>query len=82
VSGPRYVNTDFSAIKHFNLPFREGMGLDFRAEFFNLFNHAQFGLPNSDIGTQFGNPNSSSFGIINETVNDARLIQFAIKLKF
>ena len=82
VSGPRYINTDFSAIKHFPLPFREGMGLDFRAEFFNLFNHAQFGLPNSDIGTSFGNPNSSSFGIINETVNDARLIQFALKLKF
>jgi len=75
VSGPHYVNTDFSAIKHFPLPFREGMGLDFRAEFFNLFNHAQFGLPNSDI-------NGNSFGIINQTVNDARLIQFALKLKF
>ncbi len=82
VSGPRYINTDFSAVKHFPLPFREGTVLDFRAEFFNLFNHAQFALPNSDIGTSFGNPNSGSFGKINQTVNDARLIQFALKLKF
>ena len=87
--GPRFVNTDFSAIKHFVLPFREGMGLDFRAEFFNIFNHAQFGLPSSDIavGRDPKNPkvvpkNSSNFGVINSTVNDARLIQFALKLNF
>ena len=76
------MNTDFSAVKHFALPFHEGMSLDFRAEFFNLFNHAQFALPNSDISTKFGFPNSGSFGKINETVNDARLVQFALKLKF
>ena len=34
-----FVNTDFSVIKNFLLPFREGMGVQFRAEFFNLFNH-------------------------------------------
>ena len=39
VYGPRFVNTDFSIIKDFPLPFREGMSLQFRAEFFNLFNH-------------------------------------------
>ena len=44
VTGPGFVNTDFSIIKQFALP-REGMGLNFRAEFFNLFNHAQFGFP-------------------------------------
>jgi hypothetical protein len=42
--GPRFVNTDFSVIKHFPLPW-ENMGLDFRAEFFNLFNHPHFFLP-------------------------------------
>jgi hypothetical protein len=80
--GPRFVNTDFSAIKHFPLPFREGMGLDFRAEFFNLFNHAQFALPNSDIAAAFGTPISGTFGKINSTVNNPRLVQFALKLKF
>ena len=87
--GPNFVNTDFSAIKHFVLPFREGMGLDFRAEFFNLFNHSQFGLPRSDIavGRDPSNPdvvprNSPTFGVINSTVNNPRLIQFALKLNF
>ena len=42
VYGPRFVNTDFSVIKDFPLSFREGMNLQFRAEFFNLFNHPQF----------------------------------------
>ena len=77
VYGPDFVNTDFSAIKHFILPYREGMGLDFRAEFFNLFNHAQFGLPNADLAGSVG-----TFGLINTTVNNPRLIQFALKLNF
>ncbi len=82
VYGPRFVNTDFSIIKDFPLSFREGMGVQFRAEFFNLFNHSQFyldgvaGSGEQDINTQ------SSFGVINNTVNNPRLIQFALKLKF
>ena len=82
VNGPDFVNTDFSAIKHFKLPFRDGMQVDFRAEFFNLFNHAQFGAPASDIAAAFGQPNSGSFGVISSTVNNPRVIQFALKLKF
>jgi hypothetical protein len=76
VYGPDFVNTDFSAIKHFILPYREGMGLDFRAEFFNVFNHAQFAQPGADISSP------STFGVINGTVNNPRLIQFALKLQF
>ncbi|MGC1293552.1 MAG: hypothetical protein WA869_00805, partial [Alloacidobacterium sp.] len=74
VTGPGFVNTDFSVIKQFMLP-REGMGLNFRAEFFNLFNHAQFGLPINDI-------NAIGFGAVNSTVNNPRLVQFALKLTF
>ncbi len=44
VSGPDFINTDFSVIKHFPLT-SEGARIDFRGEFFNLFNHPQFGLP-------------------------------------
>jgi hypothetical protein len=73
--GPGFVNTDFSLIKHFALP-REGMRLDFRAEVFNLFNHAQFGQPGAD----FNSP--ATFGVINSTVNNPRLIQGALKLVF
>jgi hypothetical protein len=73
VTGPDFVNTDFSVIKTFPLP-RE-MGLNFRAEFFNLWNHAQFGLPVNDIS-------APGFGAENSTVNNPRLVQFALKLMF
>ncbi len=72
--GPDFVNTDFSVIKQFALPW-ENMGLNFRAEFFNLFNHAQFGMPVNDI-------NAIGFGSVNSTVNNPRLVQFGLKLTF
>lgn len=82
VSGPDFVNTDFSAIKHFLMPFREGMRLDFRAEFFNLFNHPQFGTPGSSVCSACPQLDTAGFGAINTTVNNPRLIQFALKLAF
>jgi hypothetical protein len=79
LSGPGFVNTDFSVIKHFALA-REGMRLDFRTEFFNLFNHPQFGAPGGNgTGADF---NSPTFTAINYTVNNPRLVQFALKLAF
>jgi hypothetical protein len=82
VYGPRFVNVDFSAIKNIPLSFREGMSLQFRAEFFNLFNHPHYyllgfaGVGEQDISTP------SSFGVITQTLNDSRVVQFALKLKF
>jgi hypothetical protein len=82
VYGPRFVNTDFSIIKDFALPFREGMGLQFRAEFFNFLNHTQYYLDGvGDSGQQDINT-PSSFGVLNNTVNNPRLVQFALKLRF
>jgi hypothetical protein len=85
VYGPRFVNTDFSLIKEFPLSFREGMNLQFRAEFFNLFNHPNFALPNVTV-------NSSGFGSIASTPDVAnqnplgdggpRQAQLALKLVF
>lgn len=80
LSGPGFVNTDFSLIKRFRVT--ERVGADFRAEFFNLFNHAQFGLPNADLASAFGNPVNSNLGTILYTVNNPRLIQFALKFTF
>jgi hypothetical protein len=74
VVGPDFVNSDFSIIKTFPLH-REGMGLNFRAEFFNLFNHPEFGAPIADI-------NQPAFGAVNSTVNNPRLMQLALKLSF
>ena len=82
VSGPDFVNSDFSVIKQFRLP-RE-MGLNFRAEFFNLFNHPQYGSPIADIN--YNSPPAGTvspfFGTVNSTVNNPRLIQLALKLTF
>jgi hypothetical protein len=82
VYGPRFVNTDLSLIKDLPLSFHEGASLQFRAEFFNLFNHPQYWMPGiSGTGEQdIGSP--SSFGVISSTVNNPRLVQFALKLKF
>ena len=53
LSGPGFVNTDFSLIKHFRVG--ERAGAEFRAEFFNLFNHPHL-VPNADLASGFGNP--------------------------
>jgi hypothetical protein len=80
LGGPDFVNTDFSVIKHF-VP-HEGWRLDFRAEIFNLFNHPQFGIPGEAGNAAGADFNSSTFAVINYTVNNPRLVQFALKLAF
>lgn len=80
--GPRYVNTDLSLVKHIPLPY-EGVGMDFRAEFFNLWNHPLFYLKGGPSGMQ-DISSGSNFGVINETTEDngQRVIQLALKLTF
>ena len=73
VIGPPLVDVDFSTSKSF--AFSEKRRLDFRTEFFNLFNHPIFGQPNSTVGT-------GSFGAITGTRVDSREIQFALKLNY
>ena len=70
--GPGFANWDFSAFK--NLRVAEGKEFQFRAEFFNVLNHTNFRLPDSDI-------NSSTFNQI-LAAQDPRLIQFALKFLF
>jgi hypothetical protein len=66
-------NWDFSVSKITRLT--EQLGLDFRAEFFNLFNRVQFAPPN----TSFGGP---SFGLITSQANNPRQIQFSLRASF
>ena len=85
VSGPNYINTDFSLIKH--IAVTERTMLDFRAEFFNLWNHPHLYLPGSPGVSNMQDINApGSFGFANATVNnlagDSRVIQFALKLAF
>jgi hypothetical protein len=72
VQGPGYQEWDFSAFK--NIPIKESKSLQFRAEFFNVFNHANFRLPNNDIS-------SPTFGEISEAL-PGRQVQLALKLLF
>ena len=80
VTGPDFVNTDFSLIKQFRLT--ERVGLNFRTEFFNLFNHPQFFLAGSSLTTMQDINSPSTFGKITQTANNPRLIQFALRLTF
>ncbi len=79
VYGPRFVNTDFSLFKNF--PFRERYALQFRAEFFNLFNHPQFGLTGSSA-TLMQDISAGNYDVINQTVHDPRVVQLALRLDF
>ena len=75
VSGPGQVNFDFSVRKRTVWGSSENRNVEFRAEFFNFFNHAQFGDP----VTTFGLP---SFGVINSTIVSPRVVQVALKFNF
>jgi len=70
VIGPGYVNTDLSLQK--NIPVTEAMKLQFRVDFFNLFNHVNFNAPSTFI---------PGGGLLN-TSQDARQMQFALKFYF
>ena len=71
--GPHQSQTDFAVLKTFATS--ENTHVDFRAEFFNIFNHTQFFNPDGNFsdGAQFGQVNQ---------VRDPRLVQFALKLFF
>jgi outer membrane receptor protein involved in Fe transport len=70
--GPGYANWDFSMLK--NVSLTESKQLQFRAEFFNILNHTNFRLPDSDIS-------SPTFNQI-QAAQDPRLIQFALKFLY
>lgn len=70
--GPGLNNFDMALMKDFHLT--ESKTLEFRAEWFNIFNHAQFATPN-------GNINSGTFGLVTGA-NAPRIGQLALKLYF
>jgi hypothetical protein len=71
--GPGFVNFDMAFSKTTPL-IGERTKLEFRAEFFNIFNHANFQTPNTNI-------NSAQFGQVLSTY-DPRIIQLALRLSF
>jgi hypothetical protein len=73
--GPFQQNWDFSLIKNFRLTERQSVR--FTADFFNIWNHANFASPSSnDV------ENPGAFAKINSTVGTPRLIQFQLRYAF
>jgi hypothetical protein len=68
----RINNFDIALLK--DLKLNERAALQFRGEFFNVFNHAQFMTPDGDI-------NSGAFGLVTGA-RDPRIGQVALKLLF
>jgi hypothetical protein len=75
--GPAFYNFDFALIKDTSIGRRksgaERMDLQFRSEFFNLFNIVTMGLPANIL-------DGSGFGQISKTAGNSRQIQFSLKL--
>ncbi len=85
--GPGQFNWDISLSKTTKVGgIREGATLQFRAEFFNAFNHAQFNTPGvgtNGLSTGAGvDVNNATFGQITSTSVNPRLIQFGLKYIF
>ena len=73
IRGPKQINTDLSIMKL--IPVTESQRLEFRAEFFNLFNNVNFANP---VNIQ----SSYNFGQIATTTTGPRVVQFALKYAF
>jgi carboxypeptidase family protein len=89
IKGPGTENVDFSINK--NWRFMERYGIQFRAEMFNAFNHANFGANEVDAGLSiqqnrndpnFGKVTNGNFGVIGSPYRGPREIQFGLKFSF
>ena len=96
IFGPGFWNVDFSLSKNFQL--RDRLTLQFRSEFFNIFNHPNFALPSNTISPGINSDGSVNdfagpAGVITQTPDVAqgntglggggpRVLQFGLRLQF
>ncbi len=80
--GPGIRNFDLSLIK--NTKISERFNLQFRSEFFNVFNHTNFSVPDRTSAQLFNQSLApiATAGRLNSTSTTSRQIQFALKLRF
>ena len=68
-------NFDVAIFKNTTFGPEQKLGLEFRTEIFNLFNTPQFGSPGESLGT-------AQFGVVSSQVNNPRLVQLSLRLRF
>ncbi|MBI2822998.1 MAG: hypothetical protein HYX74_12315, partial [Acidobacteria bacterium] len=78
--GPGLATFDLSILKNFSMG--ERAAVQFRSEFFNILNRANFSAPLRTRTAFVRGAPSGSFGQILETNTTARQIQFALKILF
>ena len=78
LQGPGIVETDLSVSKRIFLT--ERLNLQFRGEFFNIFNHTNFNTPNPVVYTTASGAPSPTAGVITSTATTSRQVQFGLKL--
>ena len=78
--GPGVANVDFNLVKNFRVA--EDRSVQFRGEFFNIFNRTQFDNPNRTVFRSSRGIPSGSFGRIRQTAATSRQIQLALKFLF
>lgn len=79
--GPGLVMFDFSLMKNIYMGPGEGKKIQFRAEFFNLFNRANFGFPETELFDSRGRSVGGA-GRITRTITSSRQVQFALRFEF
>ena len=78
LQGPGVTETDISLTKKFSLTDR--LNLQFRSEFFNVFNHTNLNTPNPVVYASATGGPSPTAGVITSTSTTSRQIQFGLKL--
>jgi len=77
--GPRYTDVDMALAQNFSI--KEKVTIQFRAEYFNLFNHTNFGDPTTTLGGTFGQITGTT-PQNGAAANDPRIAQFSLKVFF
>jgi hypothetical protein len=80
LTGPGLTQVDFSATRNAHLS--ERLGLQFRAEFFNILNHTNLSTPNEVVYSSATSGVSPTAGLVTSTSTTSRQIQFGAKLQF
>jgi hypothetical protein len=77
LTGPGTRTIDLSVVK--NTPISERLKVQFRAEVFNVLNHANFATPNTVVFSSASSAPSATAGLITATSTASRQIQFGLK---